>query len=61
MNPQQIEAVTTLVHFLEEEISYLQNSRVLYLPPAERSRRIRQRQSWILTIKELAPGIEAEP
>lgn len=54
------QALTTLIDFLEEEIRYYEQSRLLHLAPNERSRRIRLRKLWIETILRLAPKSEAE-
>ena len=62
MNTEQADravALSTLIAYLEEEIRYLEQSRLLYLPPAERSRRIRLHKFWIDTIKTMAQELEA--
>jgi hypothetical protein len=53
-------ALSTLVDFLEEEIRYYEQSRLIHLSPSERSRRIRLRIFWIETIKTMAQEIEAK-
>jgi hypothetical protein len=60
MKPEQTEALSTLLDYLEDEIRYYEQSRLLHLPPAERSRRIRLRKAWIASIKALAQEIEAK-
>lgn len=59
MKPETLAALEALIAYLDEEIKILEQSRRLYLAPAERHERIRQRKRWITAIQELATEIEA--
>ena len=47
-----------LVRHLEEEIRYLEQSRLLHLTPAERSKRIRDRKAWIGEVCRVVPELK---
>jgi len=49
-----------LVQFIQDDITFHERSRALRLPPAERARRIHQRQAWIVLVQQLAAAAAAE-
>ena len=59
MNPETLAELERLIAHLENDIRFIEQSRGLHLPPAERSERIRQRKRWITAIQRLATEIEA--
>jgi hypothetical protein len=51
----------SLIAFLEDDVRIFEQSRRLYLPPAERSRRIRERHAWIAALRALPDDDTGEP
>lgn len=49
-----------LIAFIEDDVRVHELSRRIYLAPAERARRIRERRAWIAALRELPDDDETK-